>query len=175
MKHIQQITGLLNGSLSRDQAHSFHLLGRYSERADMTTRILDVSTGVLLARRKSPLPFDSLLWMNVLKSLSALEMYRWHMGPRIEAGEVIRYLFADTKFPRSVAFCLQAIKQGLAQLPGHEGATRAVNRIGRRIKRGDFDALAESGLHDYIDLLQAGLMQIDQAIYDAWFEPDSRR
>ncbi|TVR61952.1 MAG: alpha-E domain-containing protein, partial [Candidatus Competibacteraceae bacterium] len=60
----QQINGLLAGAMSRTAAYDFVRLGRYLERADMTTRILDVRSANLLARAGQPVPmtpdaFDS--------------------------------------------------------------------------------------------------------------------
>lgn len=170
---VQQITGLLDGSLSRDQVYGFYLLGRNIERADMSTRILDVSSGVLLDKRPGASPFDSLLWMNLLKSLSALGMYRWHRGPTIEAEEVLRYLFSDPRFPRSVSYCLSTIKGELGDLPRSDPPTRSVNRVIRRMRRSDYARLADEGLHDYIDKLQKDLIAIDKAIHETWFDPES--
>jgi uncharacterized alpha-E superfamily protein len=44
----QSIIGLLMGSMSHDLAYQFLKLGRNVERADMTTRIVDVNSAVRL-------------------------------------------------------------------------------------------------------------------------------
>ena len=48
VSRAQQIGGLLAGSMSRDEAYSFVRLGRSLERADMTTRIIDVDAQKLM-------------------------------------------------------------------------------------------------------------------------------
>ena len=70
----QQITGLLTGTMSHDQPCNFVRLGRNLERGDMTTRIVDSAVTLLMPRIEAPAPYDSLLWVNVLKSLSAFQM-----------------------------------------------------------------------------------------------------
>src|SRR5690606_354931 len=69
---VQQITGLLAGTMSRSEAYWFVKAGRYLERADMTSRILDVRTEDLLIESTDDLtPFANIQWMSVLKSLTA--------------------------------------------------------------------------------------------------------
>ena len=49
VQRCQGITGLLAGTMSHDAAYQFVRLGRNLERADMTTRVLDVGAGALMA------------------------------------------------------------------------------------------------------------------------------
>ncbi|MFU8832311.1 MAG: alpha-E domain-containing protein, partial [Wenzhouxiangella sp.] len=71
----QQLAGTLLGTMSQDDAYSFILIGRYLERADMTTRIIDVRSASLLPELSGELtPFENIQWMSVLKSLTAYQM-----------------------------------------------------------------------------------------------------
>ena len=73
----QTITGSLEGTMNRNDAYTFLLLGRHVERADMTSRIIDVRSAQLLPEDAPELrPFDTIQWMSVLRSLSGYEMYR---------------------------------------------------------------------------------------------------
>src|SRR5690606_8592439 len=76
----QTITGLLAGTMNQDQGYLFIRMGRNLERADMTSRIVDVRTANLLTGENLELrPFENIQWMSVLKSLTAYQMYRQAM------------------------------------------------------------------------------------------------
>ena len=120
------------GGMSRDAAYHFLRAGRYLERADMTSRIVDVGTANVFpwgtaGRDESGLPresdpYESILWMDVLRSLNALQMYRRQVPERICAEEVVAFLLQDENFPRAVANCLQALQSCLRHLPHNEAA-----------------------------------------------------
>ncbi len=77
----QSLVGLLMGSMSHDVGYQFLKLGRNLERADMTTRIVDVNSAVLLPRDQAVAePLLARLWMSTLTALSAYQMYRRHVG-----------------------------------------------------------------------------------------------
>ena len=116
VERCQQISGLLADTMSHDAAYQFFRLGRGIERADMTTRIIDVAAAMLLGREDLA-RFDNTLWMAVLQSLSAYQMYRQKVRRRIYGPDVIAYLLKDTQFPRAIAFSLREIGAALAMLP----------------------------------------------------------
>ena len=91
VERCQQISGLLADTMSHDAAYQFFRLGRGIERADMTTRIIDVAAAMLLGRENLA-RFDNTLWMAVLQSLSAYQMYRQKVRRRIYGPDVIAYL-----------------------------------------------------------------------------------
>ncbi|MDH3640421.1 MAG: alpha-E domain-containing protein, partial [Gammaproteobacteria bacterium] len=96
----QQIAGLLAGTMSHGYGYQFVRLGRNLERADMTTRILDIGSAALLAQEGEVERLENRLWMNVLRSLSAYQMYRQNVRRRIRREDVIGYLVQDVRFPR---------------------------------------------------------------------------
>jgi uncharacterized alpha-E superfamily protein len=68
----QCIHGILLGTMSRDEAMSFLVLGQNIERADLTTRVLDVRSDSLHAPGADD-PYDVVHWMAVLRSLAAYQ------------------------------------------------------------------------------------------------------
>jgi uncharacterized alpha-E superfamily protein len=118
----RRLDGILNSSMSRDAAWQMWRMGRYLERADMTTRVVGVRAAVLMAQAAQPaaqgdaLRYDEVQWMGVLRSLSALQMYQRSTRGAIEASSVVRFLLFDSDFPRSVRFCLDEIDRSLDQL-----------------------------------------------------------
>ena len=81
----QRLVGILAGTMSRDEAYTLLRLGRHVERADMTTRVLDVRAGCAdWPSGEDRQAFDDVQWTSVLRSLSALQMYHRTPAP---AGE----------------------------------------------------------------------------------------
>jgi uncharacterized alpha-E superfamily protein len=167
----QQLAGMLMGTMSQDYAYDFLLLGRYLERADVTTRILDVRADDLLSAQVDELPaFSSLQWMSVLKSLSAHQMYRRHVRVRVNGPDVLAFLLRDRLFPRSVVFCLKAAESLLDGLPAQDDlAQRAVLGLMRHLDHAATGRLSGRPLSEFLDRIQVELGEINQHVSQTWF------
>jgi len=167
--------------MSRGEAYSFVRLGRSLERADMATRIIDVGSGNLLPEtdmaKKQPVanePYENTLWMNILRSLTAYQMYRQHVRHRVNGEDVVRFLLQDNDFPRSATHALTTITKVLVHLPKNTKAVRQVNKTLRIMKKGNINKLLDSGLYQYLDDLQIEIATIHGCIADTWFLPNIR-
>lgn len=166
----QQMTGLLAGTMSYGSAYEFIHLGRNLERADMTTRIIDVRSATLLPDISEHLsPFDNIQWMSVLKSLTAYQMYRQHVRVRVQRPDVLRFLFKDHQFPRSVYHCLAEVKGSLEDIPRSDTPLRTVTHLQRLVSEANPSQLSQSELHAYIDDLQLALGEVHQLITATYF------
>lgn len=173
-----EISGLMAGTMSRGAAYSFVRLGRSLERADMATRIVDVGSGNLLPdigtgrkRTEANEPYENTLWMNILRSLTAYQMYRQHVKHRVNGEDVIGFLLKDDDFPRAAAHVLTTITKVLKHLPNNTKAAKQVEKTLRKVRRGNINRLLDSGLFEYIDELQVEIATIHDAIADTWFLP----
>ncbi|MEX0964169.1 MAG: alpha-E domain-containing protein [Pseudohongiellaceae bacterium] len=173
-----EISGLMAGSMSRGAAYSFVRLGRSLERADMATRIIDVGSGNLLPeigtgkkRQEAKEPYENTLWMNILRSLTAYQMYRQHVKHRVNGEDVVRFLLQDDDFPRAATHALTTISKVLVHLPNNTKAAKQVNKTRAIVQRGDINQLLESGLFQYLDDLQIEIATIHGCIADTWFLP----
>lgn len=173
----QQFVGITAGTASRDEAYNLMRMGRFMERADMTSRILDVRSANLLITNDTVsnlTPFAHIQWMSVLKSLTAYQAYRQHVRLRGVKGEdVLRYLLQDSQFPRAVTYCLSLVQQCLDGLPKNDMPLRSLARITRQVQEADMAALAHTGLHKFIDELQVGLTSVHDHINTTYFSVDS--
>ena len=69
--------GITDATMSHNDAWHFLRIGRMMERADKTSRILDVKYFILLPKSANVgTPYDDLHWSAVLKSVSGFEFYR---------------------------------------------------------------------------------------------------
>lgn len=173
----QSLAGLLVGCMSHDLAYQFIELGRNLERADMTTRIVDINSAILLPRDGGVLePIQERLWMSVLKALSAYQMYRRHVDVHVRGTAALNFLLLDPHFPRSVRYCLAKVDESLSTLPANSDAMRTARRAWRRLTSMRWEGLTPAVLHEYLDQCQTDFGTIHDSVADQYFyrdEPDS--
>jgi uncharacterized alpha-E superfamily protein len=151
--------------MSRDEAYEFVRLGRALERADMTTRVLDVRAGSLMAS-----PGDSVerhadvQWMSVLRSLSALQMYHRATRQPVEGPATVRFLLRDDAFPRSVTYCLAVASDSLGRLPHAAQVQPACAEARELLDAAPIDDLDGAALHELADRLQIAIGAIHDRV-----------
>ena len=168
--------GITDTTLSRDLSWLFSQLGRLMERADKTSRILDVKYFLLL-----PIPeaiggvLDELQWITLLRTAGAYQMYRQSMQTGITPTSVAQFLLLDPIFPRSVRFCLQGISDTLQQIQAQPVMKQPDDLDclrGQLLARWSYvriDNLIEGGLHQAIDQLQQDLNRLHCLIEKRYF------
>ena len=166
------ITGKIISTMLCDEAYHFLAMGRNIERADMTTRIIDVRTSSLLPGDTTELrPFETIQWVSVLKSLSAYQMYRRKMQAQVHRSEVLRFLFLDRQFPRSFLRCLDAIGESLATLKSPREIVERLKDFIAKVAATPVEELRHDDLHAFIDALQLGLIELHEQIATTYFLP----
>jgi uncharacterized alpha-E superfamily protein len=169
------LEGITVATMSHGEAWHFARMGRLIERADKTSRILDVKYYVLLpAVEEVGTPLDTVQWSALLESASALEMYRKRYG-RIRPVDVADFLILDREFPRAIHFCLIKAEESLLSVTGGQRGrfdTVPEKRLGRLRSQLDYLQIAEiieQGLHEFIDAFQIQLNNVGDAIHDTFF------
>jgi len=166
----QSIVGLVMGSMSRNVAYQFIRLGRNIERADMTTRMVDVNSAVLLpADEIIAISSQERLWMSTLTALSAYQMYRQHIDVHVRGNKVVNFLLNDAQFPRTVNYCLGEIEDCLSVLPNHAEPMKMARRAARRLLGIPNEGLNSVVLHEYLDQIQIDLGAIHDALSRQYF------
>jgi uncharacterized alpha-E superfamily protein len=166
----QGITGLLAGTMTHNYGYDFLRIGRNLERADMTSRIIDVRSANLLPEESEDLPpYETIQWMSVLQSLSAYQNYRQQVQTRVQRSEVLKYLLQDIHFPRAFNHCIHEVHGSLKNLPRHMVPIRHLNHIIRSVETAEFDNISRKALHRYIDNLQLELGGLHDSISRTYF------
>ena len=168
-------TGLLDSTMSHGEAWNFARIGMMLERADKTSRMLDVKYFMLLPQADLVnTPVDNIQWMAVLKSASAFEMFR-KVHHRITPRNVADFLIFDNQFPRSIRHCVAKAQIGLHRVSGsppgsaHNTAEKRLGRLTSDLFYTDVDEVIACGMHEYLDGLQTRLNQVDEAIGTTFF------
>lgn len=170
IRRCQAMAGILAGTMSHDEGYRFVELGRYLERADMTTRIIDVRSVSLMSHRDTAArPYEGIQWMSVLRSLNGLQMYRIEQQARLEGEAVVAFLLRSRKFPRSVGFCVEEMERCFVHLGDGEEPLASAHVLRQRLQAISTEALASESLAAAMDDLQRELGEIHAAIARTWF------
>lgn len=171
-----QVIGVTEATMSHGEAWHFSTIGRLMERADKTSRILDVKYFILLpdvAQVGGTL--DVVQWSALLESSSALHMYRKKFG-RIVPKNVADFLILDRQFPRSIRSCIAQCENCVHMITGTPTdmfSNRAEQLLGQLHGRLSFlriDDILNTGMHQFIDDFQSQLNEIGAAVFHTFFE-----
>lgn len=162
--------GITVTTFSQGEAWHFARLGRVLERADKTSRILDVKYFTLLPSVADVgTPIDDLQWSAVLRSVSGFEMYRRkHHG--ITPKRVVGFLVIDRQFPRAIMHCVETAYRSLHAITGSPQGTFwniAEKRLGRlrsELAYSTVDEIIAMGLHEFLDSLQTKLNDVGEGL-----------
>jgi hypothetical protein len=172
----QLFYGITDATLSRDLSWQFSRLGRLLERADKTTRILDVKYFLLLPSTEAVGGvLDELQWIALLRTAGAYQMFRQSQQKAIAPDAVAAFLLLDPIFPRSVRYCLERIRDSLQivrgqRVPGPPDDLECL--IGLVLARWSYTRIEElitNGLHEAIDHLQQDLNKLHTLIEQRYF------
>jgi uncharacterized alpha-E superfamily protein len=166
----QAIAGLLSGTMTHDDGYGFLRIGRNLERADMSTRIIDVRSASLLPEvSDESVAFGNIQWMGVLKSMSAYQMYRREVRVRINRPDVLEFLLLEARFPRSLLHCIDKVESSLSELPNNKAVIERTRHLRNYLLNANPAKLVQDKLHEFIDDIQAGLIEIDSRLDESYF------
>lgn len=170
------IDGVVSGTMSHGEAWNFGRLGAMLERADKTSRILDVKYFLLLPNIADVgTSIDISQWGMLLKSASALEMYRRRFG-RLSPKLVAAFLLLDRDFPRAVRFCVSLAERSLLSITGGSSGNfsnrpeQLLGRLRAEFEFLDIEEVMNEGLHGFIDSFQGKLNDIGDAVHQMFFQ-----
>ncbi|HEV7868693.1 MAG TPA: alpha-E domain-containing protein [Chthoniobacteraceae bacterium] len=177
-----QFHGTTDATLTHGEGWDFLQIGKYLERADSSSRILDLKYHILLPRgERVGGTVDTVQWQAVLKSCSGFEAYRKLHTGQVTPWTVAEFILLQETFPRSVCFCADKLDAALHRISGCDRSrfSNNVERLSGRLcsdlhyaRIGDVFQL---GLHEYLDRIQGRLIQISDALlqqYCEWLDPD---
>jgi uncharacterized alpha-E superfamily protein len=177
----QTHVGITEGTFYRGQGWYFCRMGRYIERADQTTRLLDIKYHLLLPTpRDVGSPLDLSQWNALLRAAAAYQAFRQLHPEGITPARVAGFLLLDGRFPRSVSLCVReagALLEGLRSRHGLRGGTGAAEELDRlRAVLGTLSIreILEEGLHQFLDMLQRQLIAVTDDLGGTFFGHQSQ-
>lgn len=175
------LIGLSYATLIHNEGWLFSQVGKFIERADKTSRILDVRYQVPL-EKGAPVrnngadinEADVLEWSAILRSCSAWDAYKSIYGAEVNPKLVAEFLLLNEDFPRSVRFCVTELNWVLRRISGvadgrfSNGAEKLAGRLVAELQFSTVDEIFDRDLHTYLDQLQTKLNDIGAALFDAY-------
>ncbi|MGH9592234.1 MAG: alpha-E domain-containing protein, partial [Bryobacteraceae bacterium] len=162
--------GITDSTMSHSEPWHFVRMGRKLERADKTSRILDVKYFILLpSTRAVGTPYDDIHWSAVLQSVSGFGIYRKKHG-RILPRDIVEFLLMDPDFPRSVRFCIHCADESLHAITGSPMGSfvfpseQVMGLLRAELDFTSVERILRGGLHEYLDSLQVKLNTVDNSI-----------
>jgi uncharacterized alpha-E superfamily protein len=172
----QTHTGITDGTLHRDQGSYFYRLGRLIERADQTTRLLDIKYHLLLPSVSDVGSLtDVVQWDVLLRSAAAHHAYLRVVPGGVTPTGVAGFLLLHPRFPRSVAFCigeavrLLSVLQSRHALPGGAGAMEELGGLHSALGTLTIEEILGQGLHEFLDGVQRRLIAATTNLSSAFF------
>lgn len=183
--------GVTNRTLMMGETRDIYDAGRFLERADQTTRILDVKYHDLLPRFASKVevlpdeiagvdpmsvggPVDVHGWIAVLKSVGAFEAFSKTFRQGVSPALVAEFLVLNPRFPASVRHSVGRIESCLRRISGNRDnapkneAERRVGRLYNELNYARADDIIAEGLHEFLQNIQVRCIEIGDGIYETY-------
>ena len=169
--------GTAEGTLYRDEGYRFFKLGLLIERADQTSRLLDVkfAQGASAAKPADPAD-DYVVWSTILRAAGAYQVFNRLEHGGVNPEGVARFLIYNRSHPRSIGFCVQKIDETLQILRSSFRLSQAcpaleaceVLMIG--LHAAAHDAKLANRLHEFNDWVQSSLNGLTNSISGSFFQ-----
>jgi uncharacterized alpha-E superfamily protein len=167
--------GIASDTITHGEGWHFFQMGRLLERADKTSRILDVKYFILLPNvHYVGTIYDDIQWTALLQATNGLNAYRQQFG-RISPGHVVEFLLLNRQFPRSTLYCLLNAQQSLHQIHGspmgtyQNKAEKLLGQLCAELAYISVEQILTKGLHEFTDQLQVEMNRVDIAIGQLFF------
>ncbi|SCW52857.1 Uncharacterized conserved protein, Alpha-E superfamily [Rhizobium mongolense subsp. loessense] len=151
------IRGAFHGSMLRNELYNFARIGTFIERADNTSRILDVKYYVLLPSiSQVGSSIDNVQWESILRSVSAHRSYSWAYDEEYKAANIADFLILNGQMPRSLAYCYEKIVSNLGYISRSYGGERlsahdTADAIRTSLQTRQIKDVMDQGLHEFLE------------------------
>lgn len=171
---VALVHGLVDGGMRRDGSWYFLRLGRFTERAEKSARLLEIKYRLLL-------PADAALvggtelhqWRSLLRSAGADEVSRRLDVDLASPRKLAQLLVNDERFPRSVVYCLDQVATSLGHLVRGGDIAEADEALmlvaQARAELVASEPLPSESMADRMDRVQRQCNAIDEAVASSCF------
>jgi len=166
--------GVMDATMLHGEGWHFGRLGRFLERADQTSRLLELLHPGSMASPDATGTADDARWTVVLKAAGAFETYRRRHGT-IAASRIADFLILDRELPHSIHHALIEAEASLGALSlaaprsFPSAAERRLGRLRSELEYAVMDEILADGLEAFLRGLRLRLGQVDAAIFETFF------
>jgi uncharacterized alpha-E superfamily protein len=168
--------GLTDQTLTHDQGWHFIQLGKYLERIDVTSRVIEAKFGLLrTADNLLAGALRNIHWMAVLRSCCALESFRRKYVGDLDPMRVASFLVLERDFPRSIRFAVERAHLAMEAIRAEvnplaiDAAERILGRLDAQLEYGELSEILAEGIPAYLQKIQAGVAEAAMGLQKAYF------
>ncbi|MGA0841214.1 MAG: alpha-E domain-containing protein [Pseudomonadales bacterium] len=169
-EYVQRVDGFMSANMMHDAHWRFLRMGQFLERADMTTRVIDVAADAVWQNELGLDLFSDVQWRSVLRSLYAHHSYNTSVGEPITAAPVIEFLLKHRGLPRAVAYGLNSLRNNLRDLPQNDTPLGVVDALLQHIESTDVRSLPGTSLSGFLDDCQQQISVLHNTIHARYFD-----
>ena len=179
MRHAAMVRGAIDATLLRNDGWDFLGLGYKLERADNTSRLMDVKYYVLLPRADYVgSGLDNYQWTTLLRAMSSHRAFHWAYGGEITAGKIAHFLILNPQCPRSLITSIEGATGHLDRLAkAYHTTTEAQSRsraLLGELSEMTVDDIFEEGLHEYLSRFIGDVGEVSQLVGDIYLSGIAR-
>ena len=179
MRHAAMVRGAIDATLLRNDGWDFLGLGYKLERADNTSRLMDVKYYVLLPRADYVgSGLDNYQWTTLLRAMSSHRAFHWAYGGEITAGKIAHFLILNPQCPRSLITSIEGATGHLDRLAkAYHTTTEAQSRsraLLGELSEMTVDDIFEEGLHEYLSRFIGDVGEVSQLVGDIYLSGVAR-
>jgi uncharacterized alpha-E superfamily protein len=168
--------GITDTTMSHGEGWQFIQLGRYVERADTLTTLLETHFQRVTNQFERPIEgAEYLEWVGLLSGCVALEAYCKAHTAEIRPLRVAEFLLLNPEFPHSIRFSVDRVNAALhmisdltqrsAKLP-----TRIAGRLRAQLNFSQIEEIMDEGMHTYLQSVRKECGEIHTTIRDIYFD-----
>lgn len=176
-QECQAHTGIVEGTLYRDEVWCYWQIGKVIERADQTTRLLDIKyMGTTPDVADDTDVVTRSQWDTLLRSAAGYHAFRRISPQGLTPENIANFLLFDRRFPRSVLVSLDACSSLFGVLEREYGlrrvheTRRAADEFRTRLSRMSIKAQPADEVHDLLDEIQIRLAGLSDLLRRSLFD-----
>tara|TARA_B100002052_G_C15823971_1_gene571954 strand:+ start:260 stop:1144 length:885 start_codon:yes stop_codon:yes gene_type:complete len=166
IRNSQRFFAIITDGMQRNDVFNFIKLGRFIERADMLSRIIEDQ--ILRKENYVNKYYQNLQWSSVLRSINGFESFKLINKDNLNQEIVLRFMIMEKLFPRSLKYCVNKLLEVQRFLPKSPSIKKDISILledftNENLYKNDKKMLK------VLDDFQFGLINLDKTIKENFF------
>ncbi len=166
IRNSQRFFAIITDGMQRNDVFNFIKLGRFIERADMLSRIIEDQ--ILRKENYVNKYYQNLQWSSVLRSINGFESFKLINKDNLNQEIVLRFMIMEKLFPRSLKYCVNKLLEVQRFLPKSPSIKKDIGILledftNENLYKNDKKMLK------VLDDFQFGLINLDKTIKENFF------
>ena len=166
IRNSQRFFAIISDGMQRNDVFNFIKLGRFIERADMLSRIIEDQ--ILRKENHVNKYYQNLQWSSVLRSINGFESFKLINKNNLNQEVVIRFMIMEKLFPRSLKYCVNKLLEVQKYLPKSPSIKNHMRVLLENFTSEDL-YIKDRKMLKLLDDFQVGLINLDKDIKDKFF------